>query len=518
MTGTPVFQYKIPHEAWYLILTSSGLHFYFNKSKRKSYWQLYDIFEDNPDIDQNEFIKCINMEDVAVLMSRVNGLKGLDGYFFNKSKRNEKDVQTKSTYVDSKNTSSRGDEGVEEETIDKQETMESEEEEEEEVEYDKDAKEEFIRNLLLEEGFLKEEAEKKDEDTPGGLNLGYSSSEDESEAEEYQGIKKDQGDDNEEEIRHNEVHDSKLKNTNEENDETETYQDQSDEKDYEAHNEGQNKEKNGSGQSEEDRDEHNIPGADADDSDDETQNNLGLDLSLSEEEIDTTKDFFRLLDCYKDKISVYDPWFLIEEELLTELITKPEYYSIDDSSERERIFNQWCKIQQAESQETIADADVERSEVYPTVTQMYFRYLQNHKKELKKYFYSEFSTKFSNEIDITFGELLAKERESCYRQYKIMITDYAEYEKKMKKSGLNDANLKKLKLITFLNKNSKNLPNNAKREDVLKVENSTEDAFNKWAKICNLYNIPTSIGNNVENFIVGDEKRLQSYIETITRS
>ena len=99
-----------------------------------------------------------------------------------------------------------------------------------------------------------------------------------------------------------------------------------------------------------------------------------------------------------------------------------------------------------------------------------------------------------------------------------MITDYAEYEKKMKKSGQTDTNLKKLRLITFLNKNSKNLPNNAKREDVLQVEESTEDAFNKWAKICNLYNIPTSIGNNVENFIVGDEKRLQSYIETITRS
>lgn len=88
----------------------------------------------------------------------------------------------------------------------------------------------------------------------------------------------------------------------------------------------------------------------------------------------------------------------------------------------------------------------------------------------------------------------------------------------MKKSGLNDANLKKLKLITFLNKNRKCLPNNAIREDVLQIENSTEDAFSKWAKICNLYNIPTSIGNNVENFIVGDEKRLQSYIETITKS
>lgn len=516
MTGTPVFQYKIPYEGWYFIVTSSGLHFYFNKSKRKSYWQLYDVFEDNPGIDQNAFISCINMEDVAVLMSRVSGLKGLDGYFFKESKRNEKDLQTKSIDVDSTNTRSRDEEGVEEETIDKQETMESEEEEEEAVEYDKDAKEEFIRNLLLEEGYMQEEAQKKDEETPGGLNLGYSSSEDDSEAEENLDFKNDQDDDNEEEIRHNDVHDDKHKNTNEDHNETDAYQDQYEEKDYEAHSQEQNEEKDDGEQSEENHDERSIH--DADDSDDETENNLGLDLSLSEDEIDTTKDFLQLLDSYSDRISVYDPWFLIEEELLPELITKPEYYSIDDSSERERIFNQWCKIQQDEAQETIADASVQQSEVYPTITQVYFRYLQNHKKELKKYFYSEFSTKFSNEIDITFGEVLPKERESFYRQYKIMITDYAEYEKKMKKSGLNDANLKKLQLIAFLNKNRNSLPNNAKREDVLQVENSTEDAFSKWAKICNLYNIPTSIGNNVKNFIVGDEKRLQSYIETITRS
>lgn len=515
MTGTPVFQYKIPYEAWYFIVTSSGLHFYFNKLKRKSYWQLYDVFEDNPGMDQNEFISCINMEDVAVLMSRVSGLKGLDGYFFKESKRNEKDLQTKSIDVDSTNTRIRDEQGVEEKTIDKQETMESEEEEEEAVEYDKDAKEEFIRNLLLEEGYMQEETVKKDEETPGGLNLGYSSSEDDSEAEENLDIKKDQDDDDEEEIR-NDVHDAKHKNTNEDHNETDVYQDQYEEKDYESHSQEQNEEKDDGEQSEKDHDEHSIH--DADDSDDETENNLGLDLSLSEDEIDTTKDFLQLLDSYSDRISVYDPWFLIEEELLPELITKPQYYSIDDSSERERIFNQWCKVQQDEAQETIADASVQQSEVYPTITQVYFRYLQNHKKELKKYFYSEFSTKFSNEIDITFGELLPKERESFYRQYKIMITDYAEYEKKMKKSGLNDANLKKLQLITFLNKNRNSLPNNAKREDVLQVENSTEDTFSKWAKICNLYNIPTSIGNNVKNFIVGDKKRLQSYIETITRS
>lgn len=515
MTGTPVFQYKIQYEAWYFIVTSSGLHFYFNKSKRKSYWQLYDVFEDNPGIDQNEFINCINMEDIALLMCRVNGLKGLDGYFFKESKRNEKDLQKKSIDVDSINTRSRDEEGVEEEIVDKQGTIESEEEEEEVVEYDKDAKEEFIRNLLLEEGYIQEEAEKKDEETSDVLNLGYSSSEDDSEAEEDRDIKNDQDDNNEEEIRHNDIHDDKRKNTDEDHNETDLYQDQIEEK-GEVHNEEKKEEKYDGEQSEEDHDEHNIH--DADDSDDETQGNRGLDLSLSEDEIDATKEFLQLLDSYKDRISVYDPWFLIEEELLPELITKPEYYSIDDSSERERIFNQWCKSQQDEPQETITDAGVQQSEVYPTVTQMYFRYLQNHKKELKKYFYSEFSTKFSNEIDLTFGELLAKERESLYRQYKIMITDYAEYEKKMKKSGLNDANLKKLKLITFLNKNRKCLSNNAKRKDVLEVENSTEDAFSKWAKICNLYNIPTLIGNNVENFIVGDEKRLQSYIETITRS
>lgn len=492
MTGAPAFQYKIPYEEWYFIVTSSGLHFYFNKSKRKSYWQLYDIFQDNACIDKNEFLNCIKMEDVAVLMSRLNGLKGLDGYFFKGSKGHEKDLHAKSIEVDSRSPQKETEEEAEEAKIDQEGKVESEEQyEEETVEYDKDAKDEFIRNLLLEEGYIKDQTEKKDEEPPGGLDLGYSSSENESEAGEDEDIENNQDDDNDvkPEVAHNGVNDNDHRDANEEHDE------------------------------EDDHDEHEIH--DADDSDDEIENNLGLDLSLSDDEADFTQDFLRLLDSFKNRISIYDPWFLIEEELLPELITKPEYYSIDDSTERENIFNKWCKVQHNAPQDSSANVHTEKQscEVYPTVTQMYFKYLQSHKKELKKFLYSEFITKFSNEIDLSFGDLSLKERESLYRQYKMMITDFAEYEKKMKKSSLNDANMKKLKLEAFLNKNSRKLlPNDAKREELLEIEKSTEDAFSKWVKVCNLYKIPTSMGNNVENFIVGNEKRLQSYIDMITRS
>lgn len=516
MTGTPVFQYKIPYEEWYFIVTSSGLHFYFNKSKKKSYWQLYDIFQDNPGIDQNEFINCINMEDVALLMSRVNGLKGLDGYFFKGPKIHSKDLKAKLTDVESTNDQGNDEEGTEEAIIDKEDTRDSDDEEEEAMEYDKDEKDEFIRNLLLEEGYIKEETElamavEKEEKAPDGLDLGYSSSEEDSEEEENQDIENGQDDDEEEEANNKD-------DNNKNRDDNENHNVEKDNASLiEANDKDEYREEEGNaGQNEENHIELTIHNTN--ESDDETQNNLGLDLSLSDDERDTTQDFLQLLDCYKDRISVYDPWFLVEEELLSEFITKPEYYSIHDSSERESIFNQWCKVQQDQPQNATAEVEVEKSKVYPTLTQMYFKYLQNHKKELKKYFYSQFSTKFADEIDLTFGELPSKERESLYRQYKIMITDYADYEKKIKKSGLNDINLKKLRLDNFLKKNCKTISNNAESEGILQVEDSTEDSFSKWAKLCNLYNIPTSIGNNVENFIVGDEKRLQSYIETLSKS
>jgi len=526
MMGVPVFQYKIPYEEWYFIVTSSGLHFYFNKLKEKSYWQLYDIFQDNPGIDQHEFINCINMEDVALLMSRVNGLKGLDGYFFKGQKIQEKDLQAKSIGVESTNDQNRDEErtdmALDKDNIsDSNEEEEEEEEEDEEVmEYDKDEKDEFIRNLLLEEGYIKadsqqEVVEEDKEKIPGGLDLGYSSSEDDSGEEEDQNIENKHYEmtkkKKEEEESSHKYDDNKSKDNKVKHDESKDNGNLNEMNDKDEYKEEENV-----GQNEESHLEMNIHHTN--DSDDETQNNLGLDLSLSDDENDTTQDFLRLLDSYKDRISFYDPWFLIEEELLSEFVTKPEYYSINDSSERERVFNHWCKIQQDKPQETKAEAEIENSEIYPTVTQMYFKYLQNHKKELKKYFYSQFSTKFADEIDLNFGALPPKERELLYRQYKVMITDYVEYEKKMKNSGLNDINLKKLKLDNFLKKNSKSISTNAKSEDILQIENSTDDSFKKWVKICNLYNIPTSIGNNVENFIVGDEKRLQSYIETIHKS
>lgn len=469
MSGTPLFHYKIPYDEWYIIVTSKGIHFYFNKTLRKSYWQLHDVFEDNPSIDKNNFINSINVEDVSILMSKVNGLKGLEGYFFKSV--SHVDIEPDKQVEENESAHEEVEEVFENNT-------DSESEDEEQIhEYDHEGQEDFVRNLLLEEGYIKEQEPDTKGDASNGLNLGYSSSEDELEDEDAQENEgKESG--TEKSIHENESDDLVDKDTS---------QDQNVE----------------------------LDAVDENSTDDENQNNLDLDLSISDDGGSTADDFFNLLDCFKDRISIYDPWFLVEEELLSELITKPEYYSINDANEREKLFSQWCKIQQDENPESDGNA-IGADEPYPTATQIYYRFLQDHKKELKKLFYAEFRSEFANEFELSFHELLPKEQENLYRQYKIMITDYAEYEKKAKRNNPSNVNLKKQKLDTFLNKCKDTfLPLKVSEEEIRQIEDSAKDAFDKWAKLCNMYNIPLSVCNSVENFIVGDEKRLQSYIELL---
>lgn len=470
MVGTPVFQHKIPYGEWYIIVTSCGSHFYFNKPVRKSYWQLFDVFQDNPHIDRDEFLSSINFEEVAILMSKVNGLKGIDGYFF-KAKEGQPDVpeEEKSTTGELNQDENEG--------VDKAANETDDLDIEEAQNYDTDTRDKFIRDLLQEEGYIQEdeEEEKIPNPKPGnsGLNLGYSSDEDSSEEEENSEAH--------ETIQHTQT-DTK------DGDEEEGDESQQDEDDGHLEHDG--------------------------------QNNLGLDLSLSASEDETVdkSEFFELLDAFKGRISIYDPWFLVEEELLSEFIKHPSYYSINDAAEREKLFTEWCKQQQDEDQDdkSTGEAHEGLDEVYSTPSQAFFVFLQTYKKDVKKLFYLEFNSKFASEIENSFSELSSKERETLYRQYKIMITDYAEFEKRAKKCKDNDVNLKKVKIDQFLSNARRNISvNNIPKETLLQINQSEDDAFQKWTKICNLYSIPISIGNCVENFIVGDEKRLQSYTEML---
>lgn len=140
---------------------------------------------------------------------------------------------------------------------------------------------------------------------------------------------------------------------------------------------------------------------------------------------------------------------------------------------------------------------------------------------VRKMLYPEFISAKKAEIEDLFLGLTSKETENCFRQYRIMIIDFAQYEKLMKKQSKQDTNLKKLKLDNFLmlsHLESYIQKSNSKSTEVDNLTAGDKDYFDKWTELCNLFSIPPSIAENVQNFIVADEKRFNSYLEYIESS
>ncbi|KAK6463087.1 hypothetical protein DFJ63DRAFT_318270 [Scheffersomyces coipomensis] len=497
--GSPRNQYKIPfvsshndvNSNWYIILTSTNRHFYFNAAVRQSYWQLQDLkeqyFSDN-DLEWGQFLNCFEFDKLSVLFAKNIG-------FHVKSVQVETKVKS--------NVIKHGDievEIVKDEDQEIPDEKEVEDEDEIDVKSNAEVDTDLIRELLQQEGYLKDQpsevVEDKDEDRAesedkpqptGGLNLGYSSSEDDADDDDDD----DDGNDEEKEDEEEDVNDD------------------------------------------DDNDQSSINEEDLDlsisDSDEDL--NEGLDLSIGDEQEESGSsskkaDFINLLNQFKSKISIYDSWFIIEEDLINEFVKHPEYYSIEDSKTREDIFNEWVisqsneeehRVDESEDDEEIDEDEEEQIDYrYPTPTLTYHYLLQQFKKDIKSLVYQQFYNKHYKEInDINLSN---KEKDLLYRNFKSMILNQTNFEKSYKKSYPNSSiNLKKLKLDDFLSQHAEKLSVAANTFKAIQsqfiIPTDDTECYAKWIELINKLDLDGDIVHNCINFIVGDVKRLQSYID-----
>lgn len=512
--GKPKYQYNVPYDAnqWYIIVTSTNNHFYFNSNLKKSFWQIND-FQNLID-NKESFLKCINFDELSLIFAKNNGLN-LDQFLKltlkpkQKPKANQKIIEQN----DIKNVEQSDKEEVllddnHEDILSNHEDGDDIDHKEEEnilkPDISKEEQESLIKDLLKEEGYLKDEQSSNEQTiVPSGLNLGYSSSDDDEEDEEEKDEREKQTT-IETDIPNKSIDDEK---DDEDEDNDEVYEDNF-------------------------KLDLSLPDSDLED---ENQ----LDLSISDTEQSSSEEFHNLLNQFKEKISIYDPWFLVEEELINEFIKYPGFYSIDEK-DRENVFNEWVKLQeshddkltnQSEHNEVSEEEDIdENNKTFPTVIQLYFKFLQKFKPELKNSLFNEFKLKHmvnNPEFDIIVDQLSAKDIEDYFRLFRITINEFSKFEKHVKKTNKdksqNKVNLKKQKVDDFLNSKKSTIENEVKNLNHLLSElqlNKSNDAnddvyFDNWIELCNFFNLSSDIVNDPTNFIVGNEKRFQSYYEFI---
>lgn len=470
--GSPKYVYEIGYSEreWHLVLTSKNRHFYFNSRLGKSYWQIQDIEEVE---DKEEFAKCIDYDHIGLLTAKVNGLRGLeDGYYFKKGEENE--------------------------VLDQHSDIENEgydEEEQERASGDSDANEQLVKEFLEDEGFLAtEEKDPEQKEAQLGLQLGYSSSEEEDEEEQEEGLKG--------------AVSQVTEAANNEDEESVVYR--------------------GSGDPTKESDSENInEGLDLALSEDEVNEGLDLEVEEVEKTLENTKKEFKgLLDAYKDQISIYDPWFLVEEELMKQFVQRSEYYAISDSGEKERIFDEWVALQKEEKVEDDGEETAPLDEgPFPSDIQLYYQFLQLHKSDIKKMFYKEFLVVKGLEMEDYLAEhsldegvfQSPKAREHHYRIFKITLDDFAVYERGARKAKSVPAgvNLKRRKIDEYLALQT--APGEVDEESMLKIASLEEDFFTKWTRLCNKAEVSSAIAESPVNYIVGDEKRFEAYLEWVKK-
>lgn len=467
--GYPTREYRIPydnsasldlHTEWYLILTSNNYHFYFNRLLKQSYWQLADIAAEFKDVDIEEFVLAINFDVISLMFARNVGLKGLDGYYFEKQDADQDTIE------------------VEEFEEEEEEIRESDTGDAEEVEIDVEARDGMIREFLLEEGYEVKEEKAEDEvkeepKAPTGISLvsGYSSSEEEDD---------ESGEEKPAE---------KGSNSVEKNDHHDISQDK----------------------------EEQVEEVDDLQSDESDSENSGLDLNISEDEDGSERlqtsavtEFIELLDMFADRIDKYQPWDLIEEELLPDFVKHPQYYALEHASQREEAFDEWLKSRSQKEDNSSEKEVTQEPPLYPTPTLDFYHFLQDHKKELKSATYQEFYNK--NHEHINDVDLVSKEKEALFRKFKIMLQDQTEFEKSAKKSkALSPGiNLKRYKLDEFLSTQESVEIHPGQLQE---ITNSGSTDYGKWLALANKLNLRKELIESTKNFIVGDEKRLAAYLD-----
>lgn len=412
----PLFTYNIPLTSWYIVVTDTSNHFYFNNDDKCSYWQLYDL-QEQYDIDIPKFVESINYDELSVLMAKSRGV--------NIELKDEKEeVLSKSV-------------GMKEDEI-------------------------IIENV---QSTPVVSSPPQQQEKAQAILAGYSSSEDDEEEEEEKKKDKDDYDeDGEDEIPINidEITEKAIAQ----------YKSQEDEQL----------------------------------SDDEDDNN-SLDLSLDDNDSSNSikQDFMNLLNQFSGKFSIYDSWDLIEEELIEEFVKYPEFLAILSKQERENIFQKWCSQQEQEEGESNNDVVIEENTgIFPTPKIKFLEFLQDFKLDIKDSFYQSFYA--SNYIKINEFDLLPTIKESIFRNYKIMLNNFTKFAKNFKKQNKNsNQNVKVMKLNEFLK---------GKLSGSF-IINDNLSHFDNWINLLNENDISAESAENEINFLVGDEKRLNSYIEQL---
>lgn len=465
--GQPRYQYRIPydtpsvHQHWHVVLTTTS-HFYFNSELRVSHWQLSDL-KTYSELHWDAFISSISFEDIAVLSGVIRGLKFGD-------------------YFEKKN-------------VEVVEVEEEEEEDEEAAAFENDKeRDSFLGDLLREEGFLKEVIPR-----PVILVVsGYSSSEEEDEEVAESLIENEQFG----KVTAKGAEKGAEKGTEKGTEKvTEKGTDEVVEKVVEKVHVEKATDISDSQRSE------------MEDSDSDQDLNLDLNLDVSDSEASLVSPFANLLSRFEDRISIFDPWTIVEEDLATEFAQHPEYFSIEPN-QREAIFNIWCEGRHPETESP--------DETYPTPTLLYLKYLQEYKKDIKKSFYQQFYNQNVSEINQI--DLPKKEKERLYLNFKTMLVEFNIYERTMKALKTTNVNLKKLHLEKFLGRTlmqrgiiattdaiqRTDIPSDI-QTDIQSDTKGCESHFSLWIALLNKHEIPEVIAHDCNNFIVADEKRYEAY-------
>lgn len=445
----PLFVYLVEDTDWHVIVTDDAGHFYFNSRTKVSVWQLADV---GPAVAEK-----INYDEVAVLFAKA---RGLDVREVRKVGKKEK-LEGEETEVEET------EEEVEEmEDVDDNEEVESDYVE---VEGEDELTMALLREVMAEHDVdiendvddTEEDVGENLEDTEvpklRGLSLGYSSSDEEK-------LDDDLGD---------------KENLDNDFD-----------KDVESTEEA-GEVAGGAAESAESLHESL--------SDDASASDAPLDLSLNTENDPASIGAFKaLLDTHKSSISIYDPWFMVEEDLLPKVANDPAYYGVPEAH-RESVFNAWVSE---------ASTARETSATYPTSELLFFQLLQDNKSDVKTLYYSEYLSAH-REVAKFLANHPNLNAEVLYRQLRVTLNDFAKHEREAKKqqkvTGKSNSggNLKVAHLDKFLQTHLSELPHYG---SIVHAGSS----FEQWIHLLNS-GVPMAVAHDTNNFIVGDEKRVICY-------
>ncbi|KAG5419275.1 hypothetical protein I9W82_003042 [Candida metapsilosis] len=436
----PLFIYPIPETSiWYIIITDTSNHFYFDSEDGTSYWQLSELV-DKYDINLSQFLSHVNYDQLGLLFAKSRGLKVRTNEEKGKKSHQKSGSPTKEpTQGDTDDAAGEVEILYENEYVNKGGNGETTEPSNETVE--------------------------EKQSSPVGIVTGYSSSEEEEEEEE-------KGEEKEGILL--ELQNAPTKVDNGVDDIVAKVLDQQD--------------------------------VDDDQSDNESQ--VSLDLSLddeSEEKTSATIEFEKMLNEYSSQISSFESWDIIEDQLVKEFIKYPIYHSIGSRREKADIFQNWLDNREVEEDGAVS-TDSEGAKLFPTAKIQFLSLLQNHRDQVKTAFYQEFYV--SHYKDINEIDLPKSSKEEVYRSYKTFILDFAKFEKNFKKSAeyQKGVNVKVMKLEGYLSSQG-DFPSGSFTID------PELSCFDNWIQLLNqFFKHEPKIPEAEINFLVGDEKRLNSYI------